>query len=183
MKTWSLRASRTLIAATAATLIGLAAAACTTGTPSAGSAPTTPSQAPPPTSASLSYAPVLSPTPITTPAAALKFPNTDFTVLFTGYDGNKELVEFKKVVQDPQSRGAHLVPDPADPATHRLPMAKDANVKSIDPNGFPFETCPPTGCSGYKIMESVIGHFNNAFYAHIHVNAADQIDSANQSAY
>ena len=32
-------------------------------------------------------------------------------------------------------------------------------------------------------FRSVIGHYNGAFYAHMHVNAADRIDSVAQSAY
>jgi hypothetical protein len=114
----------------------------------------------------------------------LRFPNISVDVVFTSYDRKNKLVEFQKVVQDRGSGAAHLVPDPSDPAVHRLPMAPGAKVKPIDPRDFPFETCPPTtACTIDDIMASTIQHYNGTFWAHIHVNAADQIDSVAQSAY
>lgn len=171
MKTWSLRASRTLTVAATATVVGLASAACQAGAQSAASASATSSQTAPTTPAKAA------------PTGESKFPSTNLDVVFTGQDATNKLVEFQKVVQDPASPTAHLVPDPSDPAVHELPMASDAEVKSLDPNGFPFETCPPTSCTVDTIMDSVIGDYNDAFYAHIHVNAADQIDSVAQSAH
>ncbi|HEY3709019.1 MAG TPA: hypothetical protein VGL64_06550 [Amycolatopsis sp.] len=199
MKTRSLRTRRTLTFAATAAVIGLASAACQAGAQPAASAPADPSQTVPtiPAPTANSVAPVVSsgssPATASKPTAPgprakatpteLKFPNTTVDVVFTGYDTKNKLVEFQKVVQDPASPAAHLVPDPSDPAVHELPMASEATVKSIDPNGFPFETCPPVSCTADNIMESVIGHYNGAFYAHIHVNAADRIDSVAQSAY
>jgi len=197
MKTRSLRAGRTLTVATAAVFIGLAAAACQPGAPSAaspnsgqaasaGANGVTDAPAVPPRVSSQASAPGTKQPGVPTNVVAvgqLKFPNTDVDVVFTGYDEKNRLVEFRKVVQDPKSPTAHLVPDPGDPAIHELPVATGTSVKSIDPNGFPFETCPPTACTADNIMESVIGHLNGAFYAHIHVNATDQIDSVAQSAY
>lgn len=199
MKTWSLRTRRTLTFAATATVLGLASAACQGGAQPTASAPATPSQTVPTLAAPTanSVAPAVSsgssPATAAKPAAPgtrakaasaeLKFPNTTADVVFVGYDAKNKLVEFQKVVQDPASPGAHLVPDPSDPAVHELPMASGAKVTSIDPGGFPFETCPPISCTADNIMESVIGHYNGAFYAHMHVNAADRIDSVAESAY
>lgn len=188
MKALSTR--RTLTAVTAATLIGLTVAACQTTGHSAAAPPTTSTT--PTTTAAENR--VSAPPAAARPAGAstavnaaptrkLKFPNTSADVVFTRYDSKNKLVAFQKVVQDPTSRAAHLVPDPSDPATHELPMAHGTNVKSIDPNGFPFETCPPVACTVDDVMESVILHNNGAFWAHIHVNAEDQIDFVAQSAY
>ncbi|HEX5406146.1 MAG TPA: hypothetical protein VFX16_28045 [Pseudonocardiaceae bacterium] len=120
---------------------------------------------------------------MTSRAPQLRFPNTSNDVEFTGYDAQDGLVEFHKVVVQSDGAGPNMVPDPSDPGTHRLPMASGATVRSIDPRGFPFEACPPRSCTASDIVASVIGHNNDAFCAHIHVNAADQIDSVRQSAY
>jgi hypothetical protein len=208
MRTRTPRTSHGLVIAATAALIGLAASACHADAQSAAPAPATSRQttlAPAtlaPASNGTADVPAVSPSKssptrttgttgksgITGPLNAvgtekLKFPNTSVDVVFTKYDAKNKLVEFQKVVQDPKSPTAHLVPDPRDPAIHELPMASGATVKSIVPGGFPFETCPPTSCTIDNVMESVIGHFYDAFYAHIHVDAADQIDSVAQSAY
>jgi hypothetical protein len=104
-------------------------------------------------------------------------------VVFTGYDAKNKLVEFQKVVPKAGSLTPDLVPDPSDPATHELPMAPGVKVKSQDPDGFPFETCPPVHCTIDDIMESIIGHNKDSFWAHIHVNAEGRFDAVAQSAY
>ncbi|ATY13484.1 hypothetical protein CU254_25915 [Amycolatopsis sp. AA4] len=101
---------------------------------------------------------------------------------FIGYDTKRDMPEFVKVVQQGNG-GAHLVPDPDDPTTHELPMSPDASIRAVGDTDFPFETCPPYGCTTSLMIASVIGHYDNSFYAHIHVNAADQIDFVEQSAY
>ncbi|HEX3648610.1 MAG TPA: hypothetical protein VHV49_09280 [Pseudonocardiaceae bacterium] len=181
---------RILIVATAATLIGLTATACQTGTQSVGPAPATSTRAaalPPPTTSTTTTrttdATEPAPAADARPTRTLKFPNTTEDVVFVKYDWQHKLAEFQKVVQDPTSLAANLVPDPRDPGIHKLPVRPGTNVKSIDPRGFPFETCPPTSCTTADVMDSVIGHYRGAFWAHIQVNAADQIDLVAQSAY
>jgi hypothetical protein len=111
----------------------------------------------------------------------LKFPNTNATVLFTGYDAKDKLAEFQQVAQNPKVPYADLIPDPKDPTIHRLPLAPGTNVTSIDPDGFPFETCPPFNCTSDDVIQNVMSH--TTLWAHIHVNAADQIDTVNEIAY
>jgi hypothetical protein len=174
MNTWTLRARRTVIFAGTAALIGLTAAACQTGAQSTAS-PTSHQIVPTFTTNVSTSAPVPAPS---------KFPNTDELVLVTGYDAKNHLVEFQKLTQNPASQAAYLVPDPKDPAIHKLPMASRATINSYLPGGgFPFETCPPISCTTDDIVVSVIGHNKDSFYADIHVNAADQIDAVAQSDY
>lgn len=177
-----------LTVATAATLVGLGATACQTGTQAA-APPATPTQT------TGSFTPVPAVTPVVTPTSGaatgttaapvrqLKFPNTDLDVRFVKYDTKNKLVEFQKVTQAAGSRAANLVPDPKDPGIHELPMKPGTTIESVDPQGFSFETCPPTSCTADDVMASVIGHLQGSFWAHIHVNASDQIDSVRQSAY
>ncbi|HEX5117406.1 MAG TPA: hypothetical protein VFW65_19625 [Pseudonocardiaceae bacterium] len=189
---------RILVVATAATLIGLTATACRTEGQAAPSrtvtsAPTVPSRtttSAPTTTIRVAPGTTTRVAPATTakPSAAttqtLKFPNTSADVVFVGYDLKDKLVEFQKVVDDrTSSLTANLVPDPSDPAVHRLPLKPGIKIVSIDPGGFQFETCPPTSCTVDQVMQSVISHNYGQFWAHIHVNAADQIDVVRQSAY
>lgn len=200
MKAMSLHTIRILTVATAATLVGLTAAACQPSgestapapTTSVQAAPTTSIQAPPTTTGgggrvstppARSRATVPHTTSTATPTRTLRFPNTSADVVFVRYDAKNKLVAFQKVVRDPASPAANLVPDPRDPAIHELSMAPGTTVKPIDPRGFPFETCPPASCTVNNVMDSIIGHYNGAFWAHVHVNAADQIDSVAELAY
>lgn len=178
MRIQSSAVARTLTVIAAAGLVGLAAAGCTGSTPTAAPSTTTPLASPatsgtPSTKDSTSIE--------TATVRALKFPNTSSTVMFTGYDTKNHLAKFEKVTQNPSSSHADLIPDPADPATHELPIAPGAKVIPLDPNGFPFETCPPVNCTSDDIMQSVIGH--DTLWARIQVNAADQIEAVQQIAY
>ncbi len=179
MNNVTIRTSRVLLAVAAAGLVGLTAAGCSS--PSA--APTSPVVQATSTGAPSAPATATTATAKAVAAAKLQFPNTNDDVEFTGYDAKNNMAQFHKVVQAPGVSHADLIPDPSDPATHELPMAPGAKITSIDPNGFPFETCPPTHCTSDDMIASVISHENNAFFAHIHVNAGDQIDSVRQSAY
>lgn len=187
MRVPSFRASRVLVAAATAGLIGLAAAGCSGGTASSAPQANQPA-ANPATAAALPHAGQAT-SPSTKDSApvkastvqALKFPNTSATVMFTGYDSKNNMPEFQKVVQNPKSPYADLIPDPKDPAVHELALAPGTDVTSIDPNGFPFETCPPVNCTADDVIQSVISH--TTLWAHIHVNGADQIDVVNQIAY
>lgn len=207
MKTVSIRLSRVLLAVTAAGLVGLTAAGCASA-PSASTPVTTAASAPSTSDAARPIAPPFISTsnrPVTTTGPAtpttsssaskptaqvnavavrkLQFPNTSDFVEMTGYDTAKHMVQFHKVVQAPGVSSADLIPDPSDLADHELPLAPNADIGSNSPNGFPYETCPPTNCTSDDMIQSIISHENNAFWAHIHVNAADQIDSVSQSAY
>lgn len=165
-----------LLTAVAAIAVGATATACDAGP--VAPAPTNPIQTAP------SFTPVPPPTgPSAAAIRQLKFPNTNEQVLFTGYDTTVDMAEFQEVVQDPSAKAAHLVPDPSDPGIHRLPMKPGTKVESFLPNGFPFEVCPPTSCTTDQIMQSVISHYPDAFWATIHVNAADQIDMVQQMDY
>ncbi|HEY4020731.1 MAG TPA: hypothetical protein VGM75_18715 [Pseudonocardiaceae bacterium] len=175
----SLRAARMLVAVAAAGMVSFAAAGCTASSPTA--SPTTATST---LSGSVTSPPAAPSTVHAAPAVAvqqLQFPNASATVVFTGYDTKDKMVEFQKVVQNPAKPTADLIPDPKDPAVHRLALAPGTNVTSIDPNGFPFETCPPVHCTADDIIQSVMSRMT--LWANIHVNAADQINVVNQSAY
>jgi hypothetical protein len=103
--------------------------------------------------------------------------------MFTRYDARNKTAEFRNVTQAPGSDPVLLEPDPSDPTTHRLPVVAGASIKSIAPEGFPFETCPPAACPADDMMDSVLGHNPSGFFANIHVNAADQIDTVEEMAY
>ena len=101
--------------------------------------------------------------------------------MFTGYDTKDKLAEFQQVAQNPNVPYADLVPDPKDPAIHRLSLAPGTNITSIDPGGFPFETCPPFNCTSDDVIQNVMSH--RTLWASIHANTADQIDTVNEIAY
>ena len=131
MKNVSIRTSRVLLAVAAAGLVGLTAAGCSS--PSA--APTRPvgqaTTANPATSTGAPSAPATATTATAkaVTAAKLQFPNTNDDVEFTGYDTKNNLARFHKVVQAPGVSHPDLIPDPSDPATHELPMARGATSR------------------------------------------------------
>lgn len=202
MKTVTIRPSRVLLAVAAAGLVGLTAAGCASA-PSASSRVTTTASAPSTSAAARPVAPPFMSTsarPVTTTSSAassssskptaqvnavavrkLQFPNTSDDVEITRYDTVNHMVQFHKVVQEPGVSYPELVPDASDLADHELPMSPGATISLVDPNAY--ETCPPAHCTVDDMIQTIIGHENNALWAHIHVNAADQIDSVQQSAY
>lgn len=180
MRIQSLHVARLLVGVAALGMVGMAAAGCTASSPTASPTPATATHAnttapatPPATNQSAPAKPVT--------VQQLSFPNTSATVMFTGYDATDKMAEFQKVVTNPKTPYADLIPDPADPAVHRLSLAPGTNVTSIDPDGFPFETCPPVNCTPDDVIQTVTSR--TTLWAHIHVNAADQIDVVNQIAY
>lgn len=168
-----------------AALLLASLAAATACTAPAQTQPVAPAPAQPPAAAAAPAAqPAVAPAAQPAVASTLKFPNTDLAVLFTKYDPKTKMVEFHKVAQVPGSDPISLGPDPSDPVTHRLPMSATATVQSIDPHGFPFETCPPTSCTPDNVMDAVIGHdAPEGLFANIHVNAADRIETVAEMSY
>lgn len=61
----------------------------------------------------------------------LKFPNTTRTTNLVGYDDGVGMVRFQLVVwQKGGADNGHYVPDPADPATHRLALSANPAILS-----------------------------------------------------
>jgi hypothetical protein len=202
MRVSTRRSTNLVLAVTAAGLIGLGAAACSGGSPAqsapaahpaatsntldSAAGPGAPAAGSTPAAPASSLPPKAKPTaqPAAKPAAAPRtFAGSTLDVELTGYDAQSGLASFHKVVQDPNSPSAHLIPDPADPGTHRLRLSPNAPVTSNDPDGFPYETCPPVSCTAGDILGSVLGHQNDSLFAAMHVDAADVIDRITQSAY
>ncbi|MGH7867773.1 MAG: hypothetical protein ACREP9_09140, partial [Candidatus Dormibacteraceae bacterium] len=129
--------------------------------------------------------------PVTSPGSKrtgstpdLKFPNKSLeNVLFVKYDAQSDMVEFQKTTQAPHSDSPELIPDPSDPAIHRLHMAAGAKIKYLDGETFDYNLCRPNGCTDNDKFYTVLDHNPGMFYADIHVNAADQIDSVDKSSY
>ncbi|MEU4667802.1 hypothetical protein AB0F91_07505 [Amycolatopsis sp. NPDC023774] len=115
-------------------------------------------------------------------AAGLKFPGKSLEVRFTHYDRASGMAEFSLVTPAPNGgAGPHLVDVPG---AHRLPLAPNATIESVDPAGFPFETCPPTECSTGIELESVLSQYGGSgLFADAAVNAADQITDIHEMPY
>ncbi|MEV4596804.1 hypothetical protein AB0K15_05320 [Amycolatopsis sp. NPDC049253] len=115
-------------------------------------------------------------------AAGLKFPGKSLEVRFTRYDRASGMAEFSLVTLAPDGgAGPHLVDVPG---AHRLPLAPNATIESVDPAGFPFETCPPTECSTGIELETVLNHYaGGGLFADAAVNAADQITDIHEMPY
>ncbi|WIX77527.1 hypothetical protein QRX50_39985 [Amycolatopsis carbonis] len=69
------------------------------------------------------------------------------------------------------------------PGPHRLPPAPNATIESVDPAGFPFETCPPSACSTGIELQSVLSHYGSGLFADATVNSADQITDIHELPY
>ncbi|WP_432853446.1 hypothetical protein ACQPXB_17875 [Amycolatopsis sp. CA-161197] len=120
--------------------------------------------------------------PVAAAAAGLKFPGKSLEVRFTRFDRATGMAEFYLVTLAPNGgAGPHLVDVPG---LHRLPLAPNATIESVDPAGFPFETCPPTECSTGIELRSVLSHYGGSgLFADAAVNAADRITDIHEMAY
>ncbi|HEX5495122.1 MAG TPA: hypothetical protein VFX70_11170 [Mycobacteriales bacterium] len=98
-----------------------------------------------------------------------------------GYDSSLHMLEFRKVVGIKTDDGTgHLStryyePDPADRATHRLPLSPDAGIVSVDA-----ELCPPTHCPPPEVMLGTLLSQDGQPVALIQVDASDHIYLVNQ---
>ncbi|QYN18236.1 hypothetical protein [Amycolatopsis sp. DSM 110486] len=148
------------------------------------SAPLSTSVAPTATQAPSSSAqqPGQSQQPVAAAAAGLKFPGKSLEVRFYRYDRASGMAEFFLVTLAPNGgAGPHLVDVPG---PHRLPLAPNATIESVDPAGFPFETCPPTECSTGIELQSVLSQYGGSgLFADAAVNAADQITDIHEMPY
>ena len=167
---------------------GIAAAAAIGGLLTAcGGQAGTPSAAPATSSAPASANPAANGGGSTATAqqVALKFPNKNLTIAMEGYDSSLRMVQFQLAVW--VAGGAddgHYGDDPTDPATHRLAVAPGAKLTALssdctgpaagnDPNT-DGTTCTVAQFAAALTDGSAIGP------AKVHVNAADQIDSAQE---
>ncbi|MFI5610884.1 hypothetical protein [Amycolatopsis sp. NPDC051903] len=178
--------------AAAAVSAALLATACTGGpaTPPAPPAPVSTSAAPTatafpiipaaPVPAAQPPAGAAGPKPADAANAGRQFPGKSLDVRFTAYDRTTNLASFY-VTRTVATGGAPQVVDV--PGLHRLPLAPAATVTSVDPGGFPFETCPPVHCTPANVLESVVGHYPGGLFARMDVNTADQITAITESAY
>ncbi|HJP75923.1 MAG TPA: hypothetical protein VJ914_16770 [Pseudonocardiaceae bacterium] len=164
---------------------GIAAAAATGALLTACSTP-----APPPAATSTGSAPTT-----TTAAAAatttanqasthaLQFPNKTVTVTLTGYDPSLHMVQFQLAVfvaGGPDD--GHYSADPKDGSTHRLALAPYATMTSFSPDctgasGANSDTPQGATCTTTQFA-SALSDGSGAGPAKLHVNAQDQIDTA-----
>ncbi|WP_326834554.1 hypothetical protein VSH64_06455 [Amycolatopsis rhabdoformis] len=112
--------------------------------------------------------------------AGLKFPGKTLEVRFTSYDRASGFAEFHLVTTEATGGGPHVVDVPG---LHRLRLTPTATIEAIDPEGFPFETCPPDECSTGIELESVLSQYGGSLFAHASVNADDLITDIHESAY
>jgi hypothetical protein len=117
--------------------------------------------------------------------AALRFPNQNMTVLTVGYDSTLKMVQFQLatwVTGGPDD--GHYANDPSDPATHRLSIAPDAKLTALSPDC----TGPAAGSNpNTDGTTCTVAQFTAALAdgtaigpAKVHVNASDQIDTAQE---
>ncbi|MGW4487193.1 hypothetical protein ACWEOE_25525 [Amycolatopsis sp. NPDC004368] len=112
--------------------------------------------------------------------AGLKFPGKTRQVRFTSYARASGFAEFHLVTVESTGGAPHVVDVPG---LHRLRLTPTATIEANDPQGFPFETCPPDEYSTGIELESVLGHYGTGLIAHAAVNADDLITDIHESAY
>lgn len=158
-----------------AALGALTACSGSSGTPTA--APTTGSA---PTSGNTTTAPA-------EPAATrtLQFPNKDLTITMQSYDSSLDMVDFQLTVfvaGGPDD--GHYAPDPSDTTVHRLPIAPGAKLTALsqDCTGPSAGNDPTTDGSVCTVAQFVAALTDQSAVgpAKVHVNASDQIDSAQE---
>jgi hypothetical protein len=161
------------VAAAAALGVLLTACSGTAGTPTA--APTTGTAS---TSGSTGTAQAAA-------SRTLQFPNKNLTVTLEGYDSSVDMVDFQLAVWvagGPDD--GHYAADPSDGATHRLPIAAGAKLTALSPDctGPSAGDNPNTDGSACTVAQLVaaLNDKSGAGPAKLHVNAADQIDSAQE---
>ena len=155
--------------------VGALLAACggQTGTPSAAATTT----AAPATAASGTASQVAT--------RALQFPNKKLTVTVQGYNSSVKMVEFQQAVWvagGPDD--GHYGTDPHDGAVHRLAIAPNAKLTALSPDctGPSTGDNPNTDGTGCTVAQFVTALTDGSAIgpATLHVNAADQIDSAQE---
>lgn len=121
------------------------------------------------------------PAPSTPAATRLRFPDSTRTVQLVGYDKAVGMVRFRLVVGERTDDGTghlsvrYFEPDPADPATHRLPLASGATIRSAF-----HELCGASpGCTPAVQLVRML-HTDRQPCAIVHVNAADRIDTVTE---
>ncbi|HEX4224079.1 MAG TPA: hypothetical protein VHZ97_17055 [Pseudonocardiaceae bacterium] len=121
------------------------------------------------------------------PAASrtLQFPNKSLTITMQGYDSSVKMLDFQLAVfvaGGPDD--GHYSPDPSDTAVHRLSIAPNAKLSALsaDCTGPSAGANPGTDGTTCTVAQFVAALTDQSGIgpAKVHVNAADQIDSAQE---
>jgi hypothetical protein len=116
---------------------------------------------------------------------ALRFPNQNMTISMAGYDGTVKMVQFQlaKWVSGGPDDG-HYGDDPSDTATHRLGIAPGAKLSALSPDctGPAAGSDPNTDGTTCTVAQFAAALADGSAIgpAKVHVNANDQIDSAQE---
>lgn len=162
-------------------LAGLAvlAAACTSSTGQAAAGATTTAGAP------LTFVPMTEAGGATTTPPPLKFPNTDLTVRFTGYDDTAKMVTFVRVTWIPGGEDdGHYVDDTSDSASHRLPLAANVTITSwsTDCSGAGSATGADGSyhCTSQQLVSGLRAGGGGLSIASLHVDGTDHVSDVRE---
>lgn len=126
------------------------------------------------------------PVPATAAAApTLKFPNTDLTVRFTGYDDTTRMVTFVLVTWIPGGEDdGHYAPNATDSAQHRLPLASNVHITSWS------NDCAGDGgalgadgsypCTTQQLVAGLHGGGAGLSIAALHVDGTDHVSTVRE---
>lgn len=116
---------------------------------------------------------------------ALRFPNQNLTISMTGYDAKLKMLQFtlaQWVSGGPDD--GHYGDDPSDTATHRLGISPNAKLIALSPDctGPAAGDNPNTDGRVCTVAQFAAAITDGSAIgpARIHVNAGDQIDSAEE---
>ena len=117
--------------------------------------------------------------------ARLQFPNTTLNVMLTGYDDSTGMLRFQLAtwVRTPTDDGGYQA-DPANPGTHRLPLADNPTILSAGTlcAGSNDATIGPSGlgtkpCSEQEFLATLHGAPGGLPAAQLKVDGSDRITS------
>jgi hypothetical protein len=154
-------------------------AACTTQTKT-GQAETGPTAA---TTPATVFIPVTAAAATTPPP--LRFPNTDLTVRFTGYDDTAKMVTFVLVTWIPGGADdGHYASNASDSGPHRLPLAAGVTITSWSSdcagNGGDGGTGDDNSCTADQLVAGLHAGGGGLSVAALHVDSTDHVSNVRE---
>lgn len=132
------------------------------------------------TDAPVSFVPITGDATTTPPP--LKFPDTDLTVRFTGYDQTLQMVTFVRVTWIPGGEDdGHYAPNTSDSAPHRLPLAANATIMSWSSDCAGSNAGAGTyHCTPQQLITGLEGGGGALSVADLHVDGTDHISTVHE---
>jgi hypothetical protein len=129
--------------------------------------------------APVSFVPI---TADTTTPPPLKFPDTDLTVRFTGYDDTLKMVTFVRVTWIPGGEDdGHYAANTSDPAPHRLPLASNVTITSWSSDcAGSTAGAGSYHCTAEQLVTGLEGGGGALSVADLHVDGTDHVSTVHE---